>query len=81
MQHLKNVKDQHGYNTGKCQTALLPTVKTQVALTFKYDGVKLLNRLPTNFQFCESKDIFKRDVKEFLNHKMGAREKLILMLS
>ena len=47
---------------------IIPHVKTQGKLTFKYNGAKLWNSIPVNIKKLENKDSFKCAVKLHLSN-------------
>ena len=49
---------------------VIPQVKSQSKLTFKYNGAKLWNFLPLTLKKIENKDNFKVECKKHLFNKM-----------
>jgi len=64
----------HSYSTRCGATFILPHVKSQGAKSFKYNGIKLWNSLPSNTKTAETKVLFKCKCKYFLMNNMQDKE-------
>ena len=64
----------HSYKTRRNATFQLPNVKSQGAKTFRFNGIKLWNSLPTNIKEVDNKVSFKIKCKSFLADKMKNKE-------
>ena len=65
----------HRHNTrNSSMSFMVPHVKTQGSMSFKFNGVKLWNELPDNIKMVEDKGAFKSKCKHFLMSKMYKEE-------
>jgi len=64
----------HSHNTRSQSHFILPHVKGQGQKSFKFNGIRLWNQLPINIRSCDSKDTFKKQLKQELMLKMKNEE-------
>ena len=65
----------HGHNTrNSSQSFIIPHVKTQGSKSFRYNGIRLWNSLPSYLKNIEEKRLFKCKCKDYLMKKMYNEE-------
>ena len=67
----------HSHNTRHSDSAcVVPRVKGQGSKSFKFNGCKLWNELPTNVKNAQQKFRFKKECKTLLMTKMKLKEEM-----
>ena len=64
----------HSHSTRSASHFILPHVKGQGKKSFKFNGIRLWNQLPSNIRSCDNKDKFKILLKKELMSKMRKEE-------
>ncbi len=71
----KKSSEVHSYSTRNSKLSyVIPDVKTQGKLSFKYNGAKLWNNLADHIKLVESKNDYKKKCKAFMFDEMSAAE-------
>ena len=67
----------HRHNTRQSDSAfVVPGVKGQGSKSFKFNGSKLWNELPTNMKHVQQKNRFKKECKALLMTRMKEKEEM-----
>ena len=75
MMDVVRTSDLHNHRTRNSSlNFVLPRVKSQGALTFKFNGIKLWNNLPEHIRLSAAASSFKTKTKILYMNEMGAQE-------
>ena len=67
----------HRHNTGQSDsTYVVPRAKGRGSKSFKFNGSKLWNELPTNVKHVQQKNLFKKECKAMLMTRMKEKEEM-----
>jgi len=64
----------HSHSTRSQSHFILPHVKGQGKKSFKFNGIRLWNQLPSSIRSCDSKENFKKQLKQDLMLRMKNEE-------